>query len=626
MPSRTAGGERDRKGRDVPVIGQRTHLVLLAAWTLLWFAVVEPHGGFSWHYLRTGGELIYGGAGGGLNLYAHHPELQMGPVSFLVAGLFDPFPERTGQFLAAALMSFLGLVILVLVGRSAATHLLGTGTNHQRLRQRVLVAGLAFIPMWIEVSVRFGHLDDVLALFFTTLAVRSLTRGKVGLGGVDSGAGGAGGGTGTAPADALSWTARLKAGVARGKGVVRGSGREGAQPGSVSSGSGTGWTGPGSASSGSGGAPYGSGTPVTGFGSVSSGSGTGWTDPASTSSGSGSAWTKPGSVPSGSGGAPYGSGTPMTGSGSVSSGPGTGWTQPGSASSGFGSASSDAGTVGTNFGSPSSDAGTAWTGPGSVPSGSNSASSGPGTAWTKLDSASSGPDSAPSGPNSAPHVPGAPTAGVRAAVSSSTAVMTGAFLALALDSKPTALAFLPLLLALPRRDWLRAFLVCGALVAVAWLPFFIGAPHSYAAAQFTIPVQPASPLRWLGVGAPDTPPWGRPAQAVLGLALGCFAVSRGRWPAVVLLGANARIALDPSVYTYYTASVVLGTLLWDTIGQRRLIPWWTWIGLLALYVPVLTIPDDSARGLIRLAFVVVSTVYVLFRPLRRRTHRRHTVG
>lgn len=37
----------------MPVIGQRTHLVLLAVWTLLWFALVEPHGGFSWHYLRT---------------------------------------------------------------------------------------------------------------------------------------------------------------------------------------------------------------------------------------------------------------------------------------------------------------------------------------------------------------------------------------------------------------------------------------------------------------------------------------------------------------------------------------------------------------------------------------------
>ena len=42
----------------MPVIGQRGHLVLLTAWTILWFVLVEPHGGFSWHYLRTGGELI----------------------------------------------------------------------------------------------------------------------------------------------------------------------------------------------------------------------------------------------------------------------------------------------------------------------------------------------------------------------------------------------------------------------------------------------------------------------------------------------------------------------------------------------------------------------------------------
>lgn len=48
----------------------------------------------------------------------------MGPISFLVAGLFNPFPEHTGQFLAAALMSLLGLVIVVLAGRSAAWHFL----------------------------------------------------------------------------------------------------------------------------------------------------------------------------------------------------------------------------------------------------------------------------------------------------------------------------------------------------------------------------------------------------------------------------------------------------------------------------------------------------------------------
>lgn len=377
---------REPKGRRVPVISQRVHLVLLAAWTILWFAVVEPHGGFSWHYLRDGGQLIYqgtsGGGDGGLNLYAQHPELQMGPVSFLVAGLFNPFPGADGQALAAALMSLLGLVILVLAGRSAAWHFLGTGTNHQRLRQRVLIAGLAFIPMWIEVAVRFGHLDDVLALFFTALAVRAVTRGN--------------------------------------------------------------------------------------------------------------------------------------------------------------------------------------------------------------------------------------------------AAATGLFLALAMDSKPTALAFLPLLLALPRHQWLRAVLWCAGLVALAWLPFFVGAPHSFAAAQFTIPNQPASALRWLGVGDPETPPWDRPAQAALGLALGCVAVWRGRWAGVVLLGANARILLDPSVYTYYTASVLLGTLLWDVIGQRRLVPWWSWIALLALYGSVFVVPDDSARGLIRLGFVAVSTVYVLFWPIGGRRERSRT--
>ncbi len=367
----------------MPAISQRMHLILLTAWTVLWFVVVEPHGGFSWHYLRTGGALIYqgdaGDGSGGLNLYAHHPELQMGPLSFLTAGLFNPFSEATGQFLAAALMSLLGLVIVVLAGRSAARHFLGTGTNHQRLRQRVLVAGLAFIPMWIEVAVRFGHLDDVLALFFTALAVRALTRGN--------------------------------------------------------------------------------------------------------------------------------------------------------------------------------------------------------------------------------------------------AALTGVWLALAMDSKPTALAFLPLLLALPREKWLRAGLWCAGLVVLAWLPFFLGDSQSFAAARFAIPNHPASALRWLGVGDPETPGWDRPAQAALGLALGSVAVWRGRWAAVVLLGANARIVLDPGVYTYYTASVLLGTLLWDVIGQRRLVPWWSWLALLILYGGVFAVPDDAARGLIRLAFVAVSTAYALFWPVRERGQR-----
>ena len=374
MDSTTGPGPGGRRGGRLPQL--RRHHILLTLWAMAWFAVVSPHGGVSWHYVRTGQELLFGSIpGGGLALYANHPELQMGPVSFLTAALFAPFPPPVGEALAEALMSALGLYMLVLVGRAAADHQLGSGTNHRRLQQRVLISGLAFIPMWTEVAVRFAHLDDVLALFFTTLAVRSLVRGRP--------------------------------------------------------------------------------------------------------------------------------------------------------------------------------------------------------------------------------------------------IATALMLALAVDSKPWAMNFLPLLLALPRSTWRPAALSLAAAVGAAWLPFYLGDISSLAAARFTIPNQPASALRWFGVHSAGTPSWDRPAQTLLGLVLGALAVRRGRWPAVVLLGADARILLDPSVYTYYTAAILLGTLLWDTLGQRRLVPWWSWTALICLYGAALLVPSPSAQGLIRLGFVVISTACVLFVPASR---------
>lgn len=373
MDSLAGIGPDDGRGGRHPRV--RRHHILLTLWAVAWFAVVSRHGGVSWHYVRSGEQLLFGSIpGGGLALYANHPELQMGPVSFLAAGLFSPFSPSVGEALAEALMSALGLYMLVLVGRAAADHLLGSGTNHRRLQQRVLIAGLAFIPMWTEVAVRFAHLDDVLALFFTTLAVRTLVQGR--------------------------------------------------------------------------------------------------------------------------------------------------------------------------------------------------------------------------------------------------AIPTALLLALAVDSKPWAANFLPLLLALPRSTWRPALLTAVGAVGVAWLPFYLGDLSSLAAARFTIPNQPASSLRWFGVHSAATPWWDRPAQTALGLALGALAVWRGRWAGVVLLGADARILLDPSVYTYYTAAILLGTLLWDTLGQRRLVPWWSWSALISLYGTALLVPSPSAQGLIRLGFVVVSSAFVLCAPSR----------
>ncbi|MFF2541285.1 hypothetical protein ACFVUY_01830 [Kitasatospora sp. NPDC058063] len=376
--ARTARATTDYEAATGRIAGLplRRHHVLLAAWTVLWFLLVEPSGGFSWHYLRQGEQLLFSDQpDGGLSLYARHPELQIGPVSLAAARLTAPFAPHTGELIAEAVSAGLGLVMLVVVGRTAALYYLGTGINHRRLQQRLLIAGLAFIPMWVEVSVRFAHLDDVLALFFTTLAAHALARGKP--------------------------------------------------------------------------------------------------------------------------------------------------------------------------------------------------------------------------------------------------VQVAVLLALAVDSKPWAIAFAPLILALPRPAWLRTALWFCALVAIAWLPFYLGNLDTMAAAKFTIPNQPASALRWFGVTDPATPWWDRPTQFALGIGLGCVAVWRGRWPAVVLLGADARVLLDPSVYTYYTASILLGTLLWDAVGQKRLVPWWSWIALAALYGGTLFLPSDAARGFVRLAFVVVSAAYVLFWPAQR---------
>lgn len=356
--------------------------MLLAFWTLGWYLMVERHGGQSWQYFVNGSRWLFGtnltgapGDGGGLHLYADHPDLQIGPVSFVVAALFSYLQYDHGRAIAEAVMSGIGLYVLILTGRSASTYLSGRGVDYRRLQVRVLLAGLAFIPMWVEVSVRFAHLDDVLALLFTALAVRAFTQGR--------------------------------------------------------------------------------------------------------------------------------------------------------------------------------------------------------------------------------------------------ATAVGLYLALAVDSKPWAFGFFALILALPRRQWWRGIRVSLPVIALAWLPFFLGDLNTLTAAKFQIQNSPASALRWLGVHDAGTPSWDRPAQTLLGLALGALAVRRGRWQAVVLLGANARIALDPSVYTYYTATVLLGTLVWDILGERRLVPLWSWLALGSLYGSIFVWQGHpQILGGLRLGFAALSTAYVLFWPIR----------
>jgi hypothetical protein len=195
-------------------------------------------------------------------------------------------------------------------------------------------------------------------------------------------------------------------------------------------------------------------------------------------------------------------------------------------------------------------------------------------------------------------------------------VLAGLCVGLATDAKPWALVFASLLLLVPVRDMWRSAVAAVAALAAAWLPFYLADPGTMNAVHYTIRNLPTSALRALGVSTARTPSWDRPAQVLLGWALGAVAVWRHRWPAVILLGVGTRIALDPGVHGYYTAGVMVGALIWDTIGARRPWPVWSLLSILALAgVPVVT-RDPQILGDARLAIVVAFTAVLLLGPPR----------
>ncbi|MBO2453227.1 hypothetical protein J4573_39460 [Actinomadura barringtoniae] len=200
-------------------------------------------------------------------------------------------------------------------------------------------------------------------------------------------------------------------------------------------------------------------------------------------------------------------------------------------------------------------------------------------------------------------------------------LLTGVFLAAAVDSKPWALAFAPMLLALPWRQWWKAAVVLVTGVLAAWLPFLLADPNTMAAARFTIRTSAFSGLRAMGFTDPATPPWDRPVQLLLGGVLGTLAVFRGRWPAVILLATGARILLDPKTYGYYTSGVLLGALAYDLMCGRSQWPRLTCLGLIMLYLPQVFPPAGNPfppqlAGMLRVMYVAIAAGVVLLSPRR----------
>jgi hypothetical protein len=140
-------------------------------------------------------------------------------------------------------------------------------------------------------------------------------------------------------------------------------------------------------------------------------------------------------------------------------------------------------------------------------------------------------------------------------------------LGVAVATKPWAVAFVPLLLLVPRVRRSHALLLTVGSAAVWWLPFLVADPQTVqASGSVKLDTSADSTLHLLGMqsSAGDA----RLLQLALMVLVGWLAVRTGRWPAVIVAPIAVRMLTDPQTWLYYTSGLVLGALLWDMLGSR----------------------------------------------------------
>jgi hypothetical protein len=142
-------------------------LVAVAAWTAWWAARAWSVSGLSWHFFADGGRWLADPHG--LHVYADHPELQTGPLSLLVAAVLRPLGAGAAEKVALVAMTTAGPLLLAALVPVVPT---------ARRALRILLAGLVLAPAWTVLSVRWGHVDDVLAMAAAVAAVRAVSAGR----------------------------------------------------------------------------------------------------------------------------------------------------------------------------------------------------------------------------------------------------------------------------------------------------------------------------------------------------------------------------------------------------------------------------------------------------------------
>lgn len=196
----------------------------------------------------------------------------------------------------------------------------------------------------------------------------------------------------------------------------------------------------------------------------------------------------------------------------------------------------------------------------------------------------------------------------------------------AVDSKPWALGFMIAVLALPRDWWVRTLSVFSAVVAAAWLPFFLIEPRTLDALRFRLALTNGSLLRLVQPAGGLIPTWVRPTQLLIALVVGWVLVRAGVVQAVLLVLIAARILLYPDFAADYTSGAALAALLADGLTGRR-IPWFALSVAGLLWLPQSFFPNVSIWNAFAMALRLLWTLGTLIALLHlaRTTRARRSV-
>lgn len=155
--------ESQLRALDKTTVRLRWHFIALSM--LASSAAHVQSSGYTWHYVVTGTRELFSVRG--LHLYADHPEIQMGPLTFVASAPLVLLGRSViAHMLIMATLAAVGLLCLQQCERLAET----TPTFD---RQRIFLwAGVLFGPAWVEMAVHWEHPDDALALLCILLALR----------------------------------------------------------------------------------------------------------------------------------------------------------------------------------------------------------------------------------------------------------------------------------------------------------------------------------------------------------------------------------------------------------------------------------------------------------------------